>query len=152
MVDPVVQMPEAVAGVFRPGPGAVQAMGQGIEGLPPESDLIVACPGELRAESGDIFPLLTQGLGRVSQAGGKPVELLGALGEAVRELAGNAAPELLQVGEQGIAVRAEDLGGGGRRRRAQVGGEVGDGEVGFCLLYTSPSPRDRTRSRMPSSA
>ena len=25
-------------------------------------------------------------------------------------------------------------------------------EVGICLLYTSPSPRDRTRSRMPSSA
>ena len=27
-----------------------------------------------------------------------------------------------------------------------------DGEVFSCLLYTSPSPRDRTRSRMPSSA
>ena len=26
------------------------------------------------------------------------------------------------------------------------------GRVGTCLLYTSPSPRDRTRSRMPSSA
>ena len=26
------------------------------------------------------------------------------------------------------------------------------GEAGDCLLYTSPSPRDRTRSRMPSSA
>ena len=25
-------------------------------------------------------------------------------------------------------------------------------EVWACLLYTSPSPRDRTRSRMPSSA
>ena len=25
-------------------------------------------------------------------------------------------------------------------------------EVNSCLLYTSPSPRDRTRSRMPSSA
>ena len=25
-------------------------------------------------------------------------------------------------------------------------------EVSTCLLYTSPSPRDRTRSRMPSSA
>ena len=25
-------------------------------------------------------------------------------------------------------------------------------EVNVCLLYTSPSPRDRTRSRMPSSA
>ena len=24
--------------------------------------------------------------------------------------------------------------------------------VNACLLYTSPSPRDRTRSRMPSSA
>ena len=24
--------------------------------------------------------------------------------------------------------------------------------TGICLLYTSPSPRDRTRSRMPSSA
>ena len=27
-----------------------------------------------------------------------------------------------------------------------------DAEVLSCLLYTSPSPRDRTRSRMPSSA
>ena len=26
------------------------------------------------------------------------------------------------------------------------------GNVAGCLLYTSPSPRDRTRSRMPSSA
>ena len=25
-------------------------------------------------------------------------------------------------------------------------------QFGICLLYTSPSPRDRTRSRMPSSA
>jgi len=28
----------------------------------------------------------------------------------------------------------------------------GPGEAKCCLLYTSPSPRDRTRSRMPSSA
>ena len=27
-----------------------------------------------------------------------------------------------------------------------------DYPINFCLLYTSPSPRDRTRSRMPSSA
>ena len=26
------------------------------------------------------------------------------------------------------------------------------GQINACLLYTSPSPRDRTRSRMPSSA
>ena len=28
----------------------------------------------------------------------------------------------------------------------------GKGHIQACLLYTSPSPRDRTRSRMPSSA
>ena len=28
----------------------------------------------------------------------------------------------------------------------------GNIHMGTCLLYTSPSPRDRTRSRMPSSA
>ena len=33
--------------------------------------------------------------------------------------------------------------------RTVVKGEV---NVLGCLLYTSPSPRDRTRSRMPSSA
>ena len=40
-----------------------------------------------------------------------------------------------------------------------IGGIIYSDEVGklpfvsgFCLLYTSPSPRDRTRSRMPSSA
>ena len=36
-----------------------------------------------------------------------------------------------------------------------IGEEVGryGGAYGVtCLLYTSPSPRDRTRSRMPSSA
>ena len=34
-----------------------------------------------------------------------------------------------------------------------LGGAVAEFERIFaCLLYTSPSPRDRTRSRMPSSA
>ena len=27
-----------------------------------------------------------------------------------------------------------------------------ENQINICLLYTSPSPRDRTRSRMPSSA
>ena len=31
-------------------------------------------------------------------------------------------------------------------------GNTVSGIFNFCLLYTSPSPRDRTRSRMPSSA
>ena len=35
--------------------------------------------------------------------------------------------------------------------KAEIEGEMGDSFVG-CLLYTSPSPRDRQKSRMPSSA
>ena len=35
---------------------------------------------------------------------------------------------------------------------AAAGIEIASGMFGTCLLYTSPSPRDRTRSRMPSSA
>ena len=31
-------------------------------------------------------------------------------------------------------------------------GKPKTGTIEACLLYTSPSPRDRTRSRMPSSA
>ena len=36
----------------------------------------------------------------------------------------------------------------------QIGSDQGltDDQLQGCLLYTSPSPRDRTRSRMPSSA
>ena len=35
-------------------------------------------------------------------------------------------------------------------KKAKSSNKALDGH--FCLLYTSPSPRDRTRSRMPSSA
>ena len=41
------------------------------------------------------------------------------------------------------------------RAQALASGEVSELRVAHrntCLLYTSPSPRDRTRSRMPSSA
>ena len=37
-------------------------------------------------------------------------------------------------------------------RLAQTGAVAGFEVSRRCLLYTSPSPRDRTRSRMPSSA
>ena len=58
------------------------------------------------------------------------------------------AVELLRPSD--VSVRWADL----RRTRRVYNvahlGEFPEGEV--CLLYTSPSPRDRTRSRMPSSA
>jgi len=45
--------------------------------------------------------------------------------------------------------RAQELNG---LEVARVLARVGAQLVSPCLLYTSPSPRDRTRSRMPSSA
>ena len=41
------------------------------------------------------------------------------------------------------------------KAQMRIGIETGDAdavESGACLLYTSPSPRDRQKSRMPSSA
>ena len=40
----------------------------------------------------------------------------------------------------------------GRIKTRKWTGEDGADRYSTCLLYTSPSPRDRTRSRMPSSA
>ena len=39
-----------------------------------------------------------------------------------------------------------------KQAKAPMFKSVGGGLQDICLLYTSPSPRDRTRSRMPSSA
>ena len=38
------------------------------------------------------------------------------------------------------------------KNKRHLRGAVTVHETNICLLYTSPSPRDRTRSRMPSSA
>ena len=44
------------------------------------------------------------------------------------------------------------VGGGGGAAGYSNSVSVTPGQTYYCLLYTSPSPRDRTRSRMPSSA
>ena len=48
--------------------------------------------------------------------------------------------------------RADGKGGGGITRTFENGNVIEKGGVNTCLLYTSPSPRDRQKSRMPSSA
>ena len=53
------------------------------------------------------------------------------------------------VGNARVNARGDELGPGGKivKKREEVLEDYYS-----CLLYTSPSPRDRTRSRMPSSA
>ena len=59
---------------------------------------------------------------------------------AVQELAGARQTRVLTL----TSVRGQIF----VRPRAQITA----GEAATCLLYTSPSPRDRQKSRMPSSA
>ena len=63
----------------------------------------------------------------------------------------------IEIGDEDLplvrGLLEECLGLGGEVPGALGDGvDTGDVVVGDCLLYTSPSPRDRTRSRMPSSA
>ena len=51
-----------------------------------------------------------------------------------------------------LAVRMHAHGPKKMRLNAEGPCEVTAAQIEACLLYTSPSPRDRTRSRMPSSA
>ena len=44
------------------------------------------------------------------------------------------------------------LSGKTARESSILGQDADSRETNFCLLYTSPSPRDRQKSRMPSSA
>ena len=53
--------------------------------------------------------------------------------------------QLRRKQEKGFSNEFSEVGNSNPRRREDDG-------VRSCLLYTSPSPRDRTRSRMPSSA
>ena len=62
----------------------------------------------------------------------------------------DARPSIRGVRTENVAVNADTTIGyfvdGIYKSRAQ------QAMLGFCLLYTSPSPRDRQKSRMPSSA
>ena len=54
----------------------------------------------------------------------------------------------LEEDEMDLGAVCIDMGGGSTSAAVFAGGSL----IHVCLLYTSPSPRDRTRTRMPSSA
>ena len=75
-----------------------------------------------------------------------------------RKLAGQAVAPVVELARTHTTVSVERA---VLRLAGMTGTDptLGDGEIPWvnrvvdtCLLYTSPSPRDRTRSRMPSSA
>ena len=65
----------------------------------------------------------------------------------------DAAGKLVGIVSEGDYIRRSEI-GTQRKRSRLLRFILGSGQAAtdFCLLYTSPSPRDRTRSRMPSSA
>ena len=51
-----------------------------------------------------------------------------------------------------MELEAAKMIGAGLATLGMIGAGLGVGQVWGCLLYTSPSPRDLSTSRMPSSA
>ena len=73
---------------------------------------------------------------------------LGTAGAALGRARFDSPKARLSMGQQVDIHRAPI----GKEVNPITGTPVTEGELITCLLYTSPSPRDRTRSRMPSSA
>ena len=84
------------------------------------------------------------------------VDPVGGAGQDLDELCRLAAREMIAVAldaERCAYLEAHAGATDAAGRRLVVGnGYARQRQVTTCLLYTSPSPRDRTRSRMPSSA
>ena len=80
-------------------------------------------------------------------------DLAQRLVEAAKRAGADAADAVAVRGvSQGVQVRDGRVEESERSEGDDVGLRVLVGQRQACLLYTSPSPRDRTRSRMPSSA
>ena len=64
------------------------------------------------------------------------------------------APAMAQDDDKGFLTNAIQNALSGSGRTVSIDGFRGalSSQASFCLLYTSPSPRDRQKSRMPSSA
>ena len=94
----------------------------------------------------------------VSQMAGRIEVLNASLGQPVAKgklLVGiecGEAQSRLRMAEAELAVARDTLTGKTGLQKLNAAGDLEVSTAKACLLYTSPSPRDRTRSRMPSSA
>ena len=139
--------------------GAVLEIDEAVGAFELEADFL----GIHQVEDRDVVLAVTQVLERVTERAG--------IREQIRQdhhegtLANLLGDGVERTNQPGLAGRFEFAEGG--EEPVEVGGTAAgrdfevefvgaDGQPGgvalVCLLYTSPSPRDRTRSRMPSSA
>ena len=75
--------------------------------------------------------------------------------EVLTSVPGNIWKVLVEVGDEvneGDILFIMEVMKSEVNHNAPVSGTITQVNIKNCLLYTSPSPRDRTRSRMPSSA
>ena len=86
--------------------------------------------------------LIGKNTGEAIKASSKAIDSVSSSVKAMGPSVDKAAASISKGADQFVA-SASDFGG-------QIQGATG--ELSDCLLYTSPSPRDRQKSRMPSSA
>ena len=96
---------------------------------------------------------------RLRDRAGEPREVIDAMSSWWCAIHGYAVPELDAAARAQLGAMSHVMFGGlthepaiGLARRLVDLAPEGLEHVFLCLLYTSPSPRDRTRYRMPSSA
>src|SRR5678810_1358370 len=105
------------------------------------------CPRRARTVHSSVVVVRVRDQGQETRAldGGRELALV--LGLGAGDAAGDDLAGLGQVLAQGVEILVVDL-------FHALGGELAELAAAeeLCLLYTSPSPRDRQKSRMPSSA
>ena len=126
-----------MAGLSQPAAGSISYLGHTVEGPPPGIAMVF--------QSFALFPWLTVL---------ENVELgLEALGLPTKEIHRRSLAAIDLIGLDGFeSAYPRELSGGMRQRVGFARALVVHPNVLLCLLYTSPSPRDRQKSRMPSSA
>ena len=97
---------------------------------------------------------LTNGAGYITTSFTNTNQLTNGAGfiTASDDITGNAATSTLATNAQGLTGTPSITINGLNAATGTFSGNVTVGGVLTCLLYTSPSPRDRSLSRMPSSA
>ena len=74
--------------------------------------------------------------------------------QIIEQISGGYIAKSIAGGAQTTTLSVSDGSAGAElaHRMIEFTGTITGNQTQTCLLYTSPSPRDRTRSRMPSSA